>query len=417
MFRKIISNLPFSPALVGQLGFYAKRLRQEETTRRLGLIFVALALVVQSIAVFQPSESANASSSTDMVNGGISSLNDYLTSYDANTKHLKDVMNYAGITRSEITSTTYTTFKTGERISWGSASRFSYAQGEREHSITDSQGRKVATVYSRPLKLWGSTSTKIEAWVGNSKKMGWFAIMKSCGNLVTETLPPPPPPPKCLVNSKLLETDKNCQPCPGNSTLWVNDTACIPNVIKSKTATNTSQGFISAPSVVSQPGDQISYTITVENTGLTSTTAKLEENLEDVLQYSTVIDKGGGTLNDSSKVLSWPDVTLKPKDKQTRTFVVKVLNTIPATATCASDPTSFDCVMTNIFGNSINIKVECPTPKIVETVANELPTTGPTENMLFAGIVFSMAAYFYARTRLVKKEVHLIRRDVSSGTL
>jgi len=38
MFRKIVSNLPFSPALVGQLGFYAKRLRKEETTRRLGLI-------------------------------------------------------------------------------------------------------------------------------------------------------------------------------------------------------------------------------------------------------------------------------------------------------------------------------------------------------------------------------------------
>ena len=55
MFRKIVSNLPFSPALVGQLGFYAKRLKKEETTRRLGLIFIALALVVQSLAVFQPS--------------------------------------------------------------------------------------------------------------------------------------------------------------------------------------------------------------------------------------------------------------------------------------------------------------------------------------------------------------------------
>ena len=52
MFRKLVSNIAFSPALVSQLGFYAKRLRKEETTRRIGLIFTVLALVVQSFEVF-----------------------------------------------------------------------------------------------------------------------------------------------------------------------------------------------------------------------------------------------------------------------------------------------------------------------------------------------------------------------------
>ena len=60
MFRRLVSNLSFSPALVGQLGFYARRLRKEEATRRLGLVFTALALVVQSLAVFSPPEAANA---------------------------------------------------------------------------------------------------------------------------------------------------------------------------------------------------------------------------------------------------------------------------------------------------------------------------------------------------------------------
>ena len=60
MFRRIVSNLSFSPALVGQLGFYAKRLKKEEATRRMGLVFTALALVVQSLAVFSPPEAANA---------------------------------------------------------------------------------------------------------------------------------------------------------------------------------------------------------------------------------------------------------------------------------------------------------------------------------------------------------------------
>ena len=71
MFRKLVSNLAFSPALVGQLGFYAKRLRKEESVRRLGLIFTAFALVVQFFAVFQALEPATAADATDMVYGGV----------------------------------------------------------------------------------------------------------------------------------------------------------------------------------------------------------------------------------------------------------------------------------------------------------------------------------------------------------
>ena len=137
----------------------------------------------------------------------------------------------------------------------------------------------------------------------------------------------------------------------------------------------------------------------------------------DVLEYSTLIDNGGGSLNETTKVLSWSDATLAPKEKQTRTFVVKVMDEIPATASGASDPTSFDCIMTNIFGNSTNINVDCPTPKIVETVAKELPHTGPTENIIFSGVIFAITTYFYVRTRQVKREVQLIRKDVSTGTL
>ena len=437
MFRKIVSNLPFSPALVGQLGFYAKRLRKEETTRRLGLIFVALALVVQSLAVLQPSESANASSSTDMVNGGIgSSLNNFLSPYDSNTKHLRDVMNYVGITRAEIASAKFTSWKTGEKLSWGFSSRFSYAQGERQHTITNSKGQKVTTVYSRPLKLWTSADRSVSGWVGHSKTMGWFAIMQSCGNLVTVKNPsipppvpvkptPPPvpvkptPPPvlKCVLNPKLLADDKNCKPCPGNETLWIDDQSCIPNIVKSKTATNTSRGFVEASTVTANMSDQISYTVSIENTGLISTSVKLEDNLEDVLEYSKLMDAGGGTLNETTKILSWPDVTLGPKEKQSRTFVLRLLDTIPATASGASDPTSYDCTMSNTFGNSVNTNVNCPTPKIIEQFAQELPKTGPTENLIFAGIVLSITTYFYARTRQVKKEVYLIRRDVTTGTI
>ena len=264
MFRKIVSNLPFSPALVGQLGFYAKRLRKEKTTRRLGLIFVALALVVQSLAVFQPTESANA------------------------------VDNNVIVTENQLTSN---------------------------------------------------------------------------------------------------------------------------NIVKSITATNASQGFIDAASVTAGASDQISYTITIDNTGDDSILTKLEEPLSDILNYATLIDNGGGTFNKTTEVLSWPDVTLAPSTEQTRTFVVRLLDTIPATAKGTNGNKSYDCTMTNTFGNSINISVDCPTLKVVEKVVSELPIIGTTENIIFAIIVLSITSYFYIRTRQLEKEIHLIRKDISAGTI
>lgn len=64
MFRKLVSSLPFSPALVGQLGFYARRLSKEQAMRRLGLIFTLLAVMVQVFALISPPEQSVAASPT-----------------------------------------------------------------------------------------------------------------------------------------------------------------------------------------------------------------------------------------------------------------------------------------------------------------------------------------------------------------
>ena len=102
MFRKLVSNLAFSPALVGQLGFYAKRLRKEESVRRLGLIFTAFALVVQFFAVFQAPEPATAADATDMVYGGVWSKQALLSTYDSNVNNIRDLYDTVGISRSDI---------------------------------------------------------------------------------------------------------------------------------------------------------------------------------------------------------------------------------------------------------------------------------------------------------------------------
>lgn len=397
MFRKIVSNLPFSPALVGQLGFYSKKLRKEKTSRQLALIFVVLALVVQSLAIFQPPTSANASSLNDMVNGGLGqSLNNFMSPYDSNTRNLKDIMNYVGITRSEITSAQYTSWKADTKFVWGLVPHFSYSQGERQYNLVDSNNQQTVIIYSRPLKLTYNSNELISGWVGNSKKIGWFAIVQASGNLVTEITPP--------ISSKC------------NSKLLTNDPLCSPGILESKTAINTSQGSVNAATVTASEGDQINYTITITNNDQGSTSTALEDNLSDVLEYTTLIDNGGGTLS-SAGVLSWPDITLNPGDTQTRTFVVRLLDSIPSTAQGVSDLTSYDCKITNVFGNLISINVNCPTPKIIEKITTELPKIGPIENLIFAIIVLGATAYFYARTRQIEKEIRLIRKNTNIGII
>ncbi len=538
MFKKIVSNLPFSPALVDQLGFYIKRLKGEEVTRRIGLFFVALALIAQSLSVFQPPQSANASNEADMILGGVKSLNEILSAYDNNTRNFKFIMNRVGITRDELSKTKYGSYTVGERLTWALTSHFSYDEGEREFGVYNDSSQLITKIYSRPHKLGAKcTDCTKTGWIGSSEKLGWFAIRDLCGNLISDIIPPLPKkcpynaailasdteckpceyniliwyksvfckepvvaeplkciynssilltdkdckpceynlliwykspsckkppvaePLKCIYNSSILLTDKDCKPCeynlliwykspsckkppvvlveekcslnpnllasdpkclscPGNETVWINDISCTPNIVKSKTAINITQNNVDASSVIANAGDKISYTITTENIGINNASnVAIDENLSDLYDYSSLYDNGGGLFDSGSLTLSWPKITLSPKEKQTRTFIIKILDEIPSTAQGSSNEVSFDCIITNTFGNSINIKVNCPAPKLLEQTVTALPVTGPRDNILFSGITLAIVTYFYARARQQRKEIFLIRKDINTGTI
>ncbi len=577
MFRKLVSNLSFSPALVGQIGFYAKRLRKEEAYRRVGLIFTALALVVQSFAVFSPPEAANAASGQDLVQGGVSSITEYLAHYDANTNNIKDLYTAIGITRDEIKSATTRSTVNSKNIpySFGMHGQFSAVQGERQYNFPLARGG-TGTVFYQPLALWDTGSnvkygSDYDVFIGHSAKAGWFAIMLRCGNLNLKTPPRIPPcpagmlgtypncsvppkmctiagktdllasdvnckvtqkctipgktnlnatdanckynpvaacsslkitkiltgyqldgasstsygatvssytyvikrdgkvvdtitkssnmltnstttsqtidgsytvtltvktslgslsssscaksfnivaPAKCAQNPSLLKSSPECQPCPGDETLWIKDTQCAPQVVYTKTASNITQGNIDATKTTAKASDKIIYTLNMENLGNAPAQVQPKEMLSDVAQYAELIDSGNGTYDAATQTLTWPTITLAPKSKQTRLFTVKILDTIPSIGQGVSDKTSFDCRIDNTFGNTISINIDCPVQKqVVEQVVSELPHTGPRENMLFAGITFAVVTYFYLRVRQTKKEIRLIRRDLNAGTI
>lgn len=735
MFRKIVSNLAFSPALVGQLGFYARRLKKEEATRRLGLVFTALALIVQSLTVFTPPESANAANASNMIYGGVTTKKAVLDEYDKHRSDFKDIMDYAGITRAELASMKEASLNSKSRgtgqgswKTWGRRHVFSAAQGEVKHVLPLDTGG-TSTVFSKPLWLYDSTSYTIphgssySVFLGHSAKRGTFAIMKDCGNLVTTTTPQPdvnahfiaascemirgkaiderdkgarikvflyyggPPgkgeksapvltsatdhtfsvhvpeqykkraastkvwgimvplagwrdstvqfdntvtiPGGCIkpepvarceqlaftrisrtdfrlsahafvdngskvkgyhftvndankqtvltkdVSSNATEvstdrlslsapgtytaqvtvktsegnkTNKNCiasftvaapatpnvsiekkvdgvetkavnaeqqftyqlvvtntgevnlkntvvtDAAPAGVTLlsasvgtvknntWKytipalkvgesmtitikavaktyvasnlvnkacvnaaeinpgqptatdacdeatvtmnapvanpcanNNPACV-QVTESKTGKNLTQG-VDATTATAEASDRIEYTVYLENVGQLPATRTISEELTDVLEYAKLTQAGGGTYDEAGKVLSWGDVTLKPGEKTSRSFVVQLLDTIPTTARGTSEPSSYDCIMTNAFGNTVDVAVACPMPKGVEGATAELPKTGPGMNLLFAGAVASVVTFFWARSRQLGREVKLIRKDFNMGTI
>lgn len=392
MFRKLVANLSFSPALIHEVGFYARRLRKEEATRRLTILFVVLALVVQSLAIFSPPESANASSEQDLIRGGVAGMADFLARYDDNEASIKDIFSAAGITRSEIERAEEGSVSSkDDLLVMGRFAQFGSTQGEVPFSYTKSDNGEASTTYMAPLRLWDTNEaaryngTSYQAWIGQSSKLGWFAILKNCGNLATKVLP---------------DATKKASPQMKETITAVNLTQNAP-----------------AETVTAQAGDRISYTIKSENTTSSALLATLAIPLTDVLEYSRLIDNGGGLIDDQSKTLSWPSVKLAPGLSQQRTYVVQVLDPIPATPTGKSNSTSYDCAMNSSFGTASSIRVNCPPAKNIETVVGIFPVVGIFGNLIFAGVIAVFSIYFYLRTRQLKSEIRLIRHNLNAGTL
>jgi hypothetical protein len=117
-------------------------------------------------------------------------------------------------------------------------------------------------------------------------------------------------------------------------------------------------------------------------------------------QRSTTTAVAQPPRDQGEKVLSWGKMTLKPGEKVTRSFTVKVFDEIPATAR----GTSRAKLIRLRYDQHLRYQRQyqrpmCEAPKVLEATVAQLPRTGPGENMLFAGVLGSVVTFFYARTR------------------
>lgn len=187
-----------------------------------------------------------------------------------------------------------------------------------------------------------------------------------------------------------------------------------------KKAKNLTQNIDDANGTTAQPGDEIQYSLTTKNFGAgdAKDTLLQPEKLADILEYAD-LDLGaldGGTFDQETQTLAWDKaVTIKSNSSVTKTFKVKVKNPLPQTPTPAGNPGSFDLVMTNVYGNTINIKLPGGVVKTTEQVNQTLPQTGPGEALAAATLLTVVAGYFFARTRLMTKELELVKQEYTSG--
>lgn len=205
MFKKLLSNLPFNPSLIGQVAFYARRLRRESAIRRAGLIMLILSMFLQMFAVASPPQYSLAASSNDIVYGGTQTTGDVIDAWQRNAHgDFQAILAHYGVGIAELSQMQDAPIDTrGDNVN-----RY-YSIGRTLAGRTDSFQVNIpgasTDIYMRSLGGWAQ-----QVWPAfsvPSAKYGRVWILKDCGNIVTEGIPPTGTP--NLGITKLAEPGHN----------------------------------------------------------------------------------------------------------------------------------------------------------------------------------------------------------------
>ena len=242
---------------------------------------------------------------------------------------------------------------------------------------------------------------------------------------VTENCPTNPSlakdAPGCAVcpidgKEKLNIDDPGCKPCDETKTdVSGKDLSCLD---LHKKARNITQQIVDANGTRAAAGDTIEYTLSVTNRSKEiRKDFVIEENLSDILEYADVIDASGAEFTTLPvKMLTWNPVDIQPNETIARTVLIKIKSEIPMTPASTSDPLSYDMKLVNVYGDTVQIDLPKTTIKTVEQTVTTLPSTGLGANVAISTILIMSASYFYFRSRLMVKEVGLVKQQFNYGS-
>lgn len=538
MFRKLVSNLPFSPGLLNNLVFYAQRLRRENVTRQIGVLFLGLAVLVQTAFWVIPPVASVRAGENDIIYGGIGTsfeeakanlLNAYRSDHDSLGRGgLQDLFTGTfGITEQDILGSVAHSVDTQD-AELKSLGRNPYNK-PGEVAVRTPAG---AIYYLRPIGVWPWINRYQPALYFPSKDM---YVLYDCGNIVTRHYPTPSislaktaspragttvSPGDSITYSLTYrnsgtgsasaavikdatplhavrpagQQESNPQAAPNGGPVgdtayyyWqrslilpgASETLLITFKVKSTGVADGDQlcntaslefsgGRVDSPRIChtidvpdnpppeeqpppEQPpptpapdrfkraqnlsvpesdprhqdanqttasaGDKIKYTL--------STTNNADDELEDyqlapeyigdILDYvdeqTGLVDLGSATFNSSTKELSWAPVDIGAGETIERSFTVQIKNPIPTTPLSASDPAKFDLIMTNVYGNVIDINLPAALPKVIERTTGKLPNTGPGLTVGLSLATVAVATFLRARGGLLVRELGIIKKQ------
>ncbi len=185
-----------------------------------------------------------------------------------------------------------------------------------------------------------------------------------------------------------------------------------------KTARNLTQNISEEQTLSSKvkAGDTIEYSLITHNTyAYDRANVNISDYIGDILDYADLdeafLRSQGGSYDSETKTLAWSDLTVKANSELHKKFRVKVKDPIPSTNQPSALTTAFDCQISNKFGNQIDLEIDCPLPKSAEYITERLPDTGPGTSLAIGFTATFVIAYFFARSRLLAKELDIIRTD------
>jgi hypothetical protein len=189
-----------------------------------------------------------------------------------------------------------------------------------------------------------------------------------------------------------------------------------------KSAKNITQNLDDATTLKTKAngGDVIEYSLIMHNSyDYARANVNVADTIQDVLDYADIdqafLKSQGGTFDSKTSTVSFPAFAIPATGSVTKKFRVTIKSPIPSTNQPGAMSTNFDCNISNKFGNQIDVPINCPPAKTAEYVATTLPNTGPGSSLLIGFIATVVIAYFFARSRLLGKELDLVRTEYASG--
>jgi hypothetical protein len=184
-----------------------------------------------------------------------------------------------------------------------------------------------------------------------------------------------------------------------------------------KTVENITQKLVGndAVNATVKAGDELEYTLsTLNSQNYDRVDITVADYIGDILDYAELdiatLEKSGGRFDKDSKKVIWDKVFIPANSKVESKFRIKMLDPIPATNRPSTVGVSYDCKISNAYGNELTLSVQCPVVKGIETI----PNTGPGTSLLIGFIGTSIIGYFFARARLFSKEIDIIRTDYAT---